>query len=102
MRDKYKLTRNFTEFTNLVHLSYAYIMKNNNAKRQVTEFALTNKDVQLQHLDVNHTATSDSELINVVSRFKNLVELKLGGCDALTTRGLSFLPRGMFTLHENL
>lgn len=95
------LTRYFAEFTNLVHLSYAYIMNNNNTKKQVAETTLTNKDVQLQHLDINHTAVSDSELINLISRFKNLVELKLGGCDALTTRGLSFLPRGMYILHKN-
>lgn len=88
------------EFTNLVHLSYAYIMKNNSTKKQVAETTLTNKDVQLQHLDINHTAVSDSELINLISRFKNLVELKLGGCDALTTRGLSFLPRELKNLRS--
>ncbi|CAO3657558.1 unnamed protein product [Mucor hiemalis] len=88
------------EFPNLVYLSYAYIIQNNNVKKEVTPNILTNKNVQLRHLDINHTSISDNELINTISRFKNLEELKLGGCDSITTRGLSFLPRELKSMRS--
>lgn len=81
------------EFTNLVQLSYAYTTSSYVSQEKETK--LTNKQVRLEQLDINHTSVEDQELINTVSRFKNLVELKLGGCDLLSTRSLSFLPRGM-------
>lgn len=80
------------EFTNLIQLSFGYTTSN--ANQSSADQKLTNKDIKLEKLDVNHTCIQDQDLIGTVSQFKSLVELKLGGCEAITTRGLSFLPRG--------
>lgn len=63
---------------------------------QTPSQVITNKQVILEQLDVSHTFVSDQYLIETISQFKSLVELKLAGCESLTTRSLSFLPRGWF------
>ncbi|KAG2233859.1 hypothetical protein INT48_005200, partial [Thamnidium elegans] len=76
-------------FINLLQLSLGYTTFS-----KPLEQKLTNKNIRLEQLDVNHTLINDQDLIGFICQFKSLVELKLGGCEALTTRSLSFLPRG--------
>lgn len=49
---------------------------------------------QLEILDMSKTGISDDEVVRIICCFKRLRELKLGGCDQVSARGLSFLPRG--------
>jgi hypothetical protein len=53
-------------------------------------------DIKLEQLNLVNTLINDNDLMQIVSEFRCLVELKLGGCTSITTRGLSFLPRGMY------
>lgn len=79
---------------NLVQLSFAYTTPSD----RTVEHKLTNKNIRLEQLDINHTFLNDQDLIGTISQFKSLVELKLGGCEDLTTRSLSFLPRGILSI----
>ncbi|KAI8096087.1 hypothetical protein BDF21DRAFT_489497 [Thamnidium elegans] len=80
-------------FINLLQLSLGYTTFS-----KPLEQKLTNKNIRLEQLDVNHTLINDQDLIGFICQFKSLVELKLGGCEALTTRSLSFLPRELCRL----
>ncbi|KAI9255402.1 hypothetical protein EDC94DRAFT_226919 [Helicostylum pulchrum] len=80
-------------FTNLLQLSLGYTTFS-----KPLEQKLTNRNIRLEQLDVNHTLINDQDLIGFICQFKSLVELKLGGCEALTTRSLSFLPRELCRL----
>ncbi|KAI7867073.1 uncharacterized protein EV154DRAFT_571777 [Mucor mucedo] len=84
------------EFINLIQLSFAYTTPGSILEDQ----QLTNKNIRLEQLDINHTCFNDQDLIGTISQFKSLVELKLGGCEELTTRGLSFLPRELRNLRH--
>lgn len=88
--------KSFTVFVNLVQLSFAYTTPSD----KVEEHKLTNKNIRLEQLDINHTFLNDQDLIGTISQFKSLVELKLGGCENLTTRSLSFLPRGTVSVKK--
>ncbi|KAG2211805.1 hypothetical protein INT47_004491, partial [Mucor saturninus] len=85
-----------TEFLNLIQLSFAYTTPGSITEDQ----KLTNKNIRLEQLDINHTCFNDQDLIGKISQFKSLVELKLGGCEELTMRGLSFLPRELKNLRH--
>lgn len=50
---------------------------------------------------MKNTMLNDDNLIQIVSEFRRLVELELGGCVNITTRGLSFLPRGTYAITRN-
>ncbi|KAI9487380.1 MAG: hypothetical protein EXX96DRAFT_628159 [Benjaminiella poitrasii] len=84
------------EFTNLSQLSLAYTYVHN---QQLEELQLRRDiKIRLQQLDLSHTLLTDEDMIHIVSQLQTLTELKLGGCELLTTRGLSFLPKELTLL----
>jgi len=84
-----ELTNDATGFENLLQLSLA----NTNLPQQEMT-AKISRNVKLEHLDLTNTFVSDNDLMQMISQIRNLVELKMNGCGNVSTRGLSFLPRG--------
>ncbi|EPB88666.1 hypothetical protein HMPREF1544_04538 [Mucor circinelloides 1006PhL] len=82
-------------FENLLQLSLA----NTNLPQQEMT-AKISRNVKLEHLDLTNTFVSDNDLMQMISQIRNLVELKMNGCGNVSTRGLSFLPRGNFVFSE--
>lgn len=80
-------------FTQLVQLSLA-----NTAIQKQDINTKLRKPVRLEQLDLSNTFITDEDIVQIVSQFHQLIDLKLGRCEELTTRGLSFLPRGTYNL----
>ncbi|KAI8647372.1 hypothetical protein BD408DRAFT_439203 [Parasitella parasitica] len=74
-------------FENLLQLSMA------NTGMQQQEIIKLKRNTKLEQLDLTNTFIGDDDLIHIISQIKSLVELKMGGCGNVSTRGLSFLPR---------
>lgn len=56
--------------------------------------AKLNRHIKLEQLDLTNTFICDEDLMQIISQITTLVELKMSGCGNVSTRGLSFLPRG--------
>jgi hypothetical protein len=78
----------YTDFTSLVQLSLA----STNIKLQNQKME-KKKGAFLEILDVSNTLIEDTDLTNVICQLKSLLDLKLNGCENITTKSLSFLPR---------
>lgn len=77
-------------FSQLVQLS----LSDTSIQKQDTSTKLK-KPLLLEQLDLSCTFITDEDIVQIVSQFHQLIDLKLGRCGELTTRGLSFLPRGI-------
>ncbi|KAL9553507.1 hypothetical protein PS6_003887 [Mucor atramentarius] len=82
-------------FENLLQLSLA-----NTSLPQQEMTAKISRNIKLEQLDLTNTFISDNDLMQMIGQIRNLVELKMNGCGNVSTRGLSFLPRGNFVFSE--
>jgi hypothetical protein len=87
----------FLGFENLLQLSLA----NTCIQQQEIKIKIRT-DIKLEQLDLTSTSICDNDLIRIISQLRNLIELKMSGCGIVSTRGLSFLPRGKYTICDLL
>ena len=87
----------FLGFENLLQLSLA----NTCIQQQEVKIKIRT-DIKLEQLDLTSTSICDNDLIRIISQLRNLIELKMSGCGNVSTRGLSFLPRGKYTICDLL
>lgn len=83
----------FLGFENLLQLSFA-----NTCIQQQEIKVKIRTNIKLEQLDLTNTFICDDDLIHIISQLGNLVELKMSGCGNVSTRGLSFLPRGKYAI----
>ncbi|KAI7898145.1 uncharacterized protein BX663DRAFT_556096 [Cokeromyces recurvatus] len=85
-------------FTHLLQLSLAYTY----IQHQQQELRLRkDPEIKLKHLDLSHTCLLDRDIIHIVCQLHMLIELKLGGCEFLTTRKLTQLRYIQFPNREH-
>lgn len=77
------------EFPNLLHLNLSSLDLPSPCDVPIGSIFTT-----LQVLDVSNTGIGDTEVMRILSRMKQLLEIKLTGCRSISVSALSFLGRG--------